>query len=145
LSTAPIESVFRRHGWDFAAAVLLLYAAYLLGHAANHYYSYSRFGYGWMRYEEGSYFERLRLVVCAAWMVAAFRYYNFKWSPVSVLGVAIAWLYNPILPVTMNRFRWQPYDHWTMLASIAAAIVLGVMSIRHQQTEAARTTRASRT
>lgn len=132
MSSVPTDSVLKRYGWDFAAAALLLYAAYLLAHVANHYYVYSRFGYGWMRYEEGAYFERLRLIVCAGWILAALRFYYFKWWPIALLGLVMAWLFNPIVPVTMSRFRWQPYDHWTMLVSIAAAILLIVLSYRSQ-------------
>jgi hypothetical protein len=126
--SSEVRSNVQRHGWDFSAAALLLYAAYLLAHVANHYYVYRGFGYGWMRYEEGAYFERLRLVVCAAWILAALRFYNFKLWPIALLGVLIAWLFNPIIPVTMSRLRWQPYDHWTLLLSLIAAPVLVALS-----------------
>lgn len=132
MTSVQANTALRRHGWDIAAAALLLYAAYLLAHVANHYYFYHGFGHGWMRYEEGAYFERLRLVVCAAWILAALRFYQFKLWPIALLGVVIAWLFNPIMPVTMSRFRWQPYDHWTLLLSLAAAIVLLVLSYNNR-------------
>ena len=78
MTSVQANTALRRHGWDIAAAALLLYAAYLLAHVANHYYFYHGFGHGWMRYEEGAYFERLRLVVCAAWILAALRFYQVQ-------------------------------------------------------------------
>lgn len=133
MSSPPRDNILKRHGWDFVAAALLLYAAYLLVHVNAHLYVFGGYGYGWRRYEEGAFFERLRLVVCAAWIFAAVRFYTFKWAPIAVLGLIIAWLFNPIVPVTLSRFRWQPYDHWTMMLSFAAAIALLALSYRNRQ------------
>jgi hypothetical protein len=150
LSSLPTaDTVLGRHGWDFAAAALLLYAAYLLAHVADHYYVYHRYGYGIfhgygtyrgygsMRYEAGTYFERLRLIVCGSWILAAFRFYYYKLLPIALFALVIAWLFNPILPVTMSRLRWQPYDHWTMVCSLAAALVLVVLSYKQRNTPVA--------
>lgn len=133
MSSVP-NNLLKRHGWDLLAAALLLYAAYLLSHVNAHLYAFGGYGYGWRRYEEGAYFERLRLVVCVAWVLAAVRFYNFKWVPIAIFGLIIAWLFNPIVPVTMSRFRWQPYDRWTMWLSIAAAIFLAIRSYSNRIT-----------
>lgn len=106
-------------GLDISAAVLLLVAAYLLS--------------GTEGYHRYSYYQTLRIVVCAAWVLAAVRFYYFKWFPVAILGALVAWLFNPIFPVTMRKWEWQPYDHWTMLLSIAAAGTLVIVSIRSQK------------
>ena len=137
MTSVPANNALRRHGWDIAAAALLLYAAYLLAHVANH-YVYGGYGYGWMRYEEGAYFKSLQLVVCAAWILAALRFYTFRLWPITLLGVVIAWLFNPIIPITMSRFRWQPYDHWAMILSVFAAVTLLVRTYRSRQEVSAR-------
>jgi hypothetical protein len=103
-------------GLDLTAAAILLFAAYLLAGSG----SYHRY----------SYYENLRVVVCTAWILADVRFWFFKWYPVSVLGAVIAWLFNPIFPVTMRKWEWQPYDHWTMLLSVAAAVTLIVLGTR---------------
>jgi hypothetical protein len=125
----------------------LLIAAYFLAGAGRHYafrYPYFHFGfhrfgyyhYGYVSsyYEEGVYFERLRAIVCTAWLFAAFRFYVLRWYAVAIVGTVIAWLFNPIFPVTMSRVQWQPYDHWTMLVSIATAIALVCLSVLKNRT-----------
>jgi hypothetical protein len=87
LSSGPGDGTLQRHGWDIAAAVSLLIAAYFPAGAPNH-HAYGRFAY--RLYEEGAYFERLRIVVCAAAC--------FRWFPVAALGAVIGWLFNPSYP-----------------------------------------------
>ena len=53
---------------------------------------------------------------------------RIKYLPTTV-GIAFAWLFDPIFPVTMSRAQWQQDDHWTMLASLAAAVALIWLSI----------------
>jgi hypothetical protein len=106
----------RSYGLDIAAVGLLLWASYLLAHTS-----------GYHRY---SYYETLRNVVCAAWVLAAFRFAAFRWIPVVVFCGLVAWLFNPIFPVTMRKWQWQPYDHWTMILCLVAAAILSVLSMR---------------
>lgn len=127
----------RRFGWDIGSALLLLIAAYLLAGVGRHYafhipyfrYGFRHYGYAGNYYEEGVYFERLRVIVCASWLLAAFRFYVLRWYPMTIIGIIIAWLFNPIFPVTMGRVQWQPYDYWTMVVSIAAAVALICLSL----------------
>ena len=117
MSSASVDGIFKRHGWDFLATGLLLISAYLLAHIGSRYafhpyfhYGYYHYGYSSSYYEEGVYFERLRVIVCAAWLLAACRFYVLHWYlpgnrikylPTTV-GIAFAWLFNPIFPVTMT-------------------------------------------
>jgi len=102
--------------WDLIAIGLLLIAAwYLHGTAGYHRYSY---------------YESLRNWVTLAWIAAGIRFYTHRWYPVTVLAVIIAVLFNPISPVTMRKWQWQPYDHWTMIFSLAAAVVLALLVLR---------------
>jgi hypothetical protein len=45
----------------------------------------------------------------------------------------------PALIITMSGFRWQPYDHWTMILSVAAAGALIVLSPRKREAAASTT------
>jgi hypothetical protein len=129
----------QRQGWDVAAALVLLIAAYTLFAASNHSgYAYG-YGYGSRMYEEGVYFERLRMIVCGAWIFAAIRFYVMRWFPAVFVSGIIAWLFNPIEPVTMRRYEWQPYDHWTMILSVVAAVVLIVVVYRRNIPDATKT------
>jgi hypothetical protein len=132
LSNGACGREIRRYAWDIAVAVLLLIAAYaLLTSSAHH--TRGGYGYGYRMYEEGAYFERLRIVVCAAWVGAAIRFYVFRLFPITLLSLIIAWLFNPIVPVTMRRYQWQPYDHWTMILSFVAAVTLVAISYRSRR------------
>jgi hypothetical protein len=134
LASLPAGAKPQRHGWDIAAAVLLLIAAYLLLRASSHYTPYgSPFRYRFNYYNSYQYYERLRIIVCGSWILAAIRFYEFRWAPVTILGLIIAWLFNPIVPVTMRRFQWQPYDHWTMILSVAAAVALLALSYKNRK------------
>jgi hypothetical protein len=106
----------RAYGFDITVVALLFWAAILLSNAA-----------AWHRY---AYYETLRNVVFGAWVAAAFRFWIFRWFPAVLLAAIVAWLFNPIAPITMRKWQWQPYDHWTMLLSIGAAIALCALSIR---------------
>jgi hypothetical protein len=108
------------YGLDIVATVLLLWSAYLLSDTG----AYHRY----------SYYETLRNVVSLAWLIAAFRFYVFGWLPVSFLSMVLAWLFNPIVPVTMRKWQWQPYDHWAMILSVAAAVTLALLSFRAHRT-----------
>jgi hypothetical protein len=99
---------------DLTIIAVLVWGAYLLsGASAFHRYSY---------------YQILRDVVCVGWALAAYRFYVYRWYPISVLGVLLALLFNPISPITMRKWEWQPYDHATMLLSIGAAVALAWLS-----------------
>lgn len=110
-------------GLDVATVALLLIAAYLLA--------------GTGEYHRYSYYEELRNVVCVAWILAAIRFFVFRWFPVTILGVILAWLFNPIVLITMEKEQWQPYDQGTMFLSIAAAVTLASLSIIKNRRESA--------
>jgi hypothetical protein len=102
--------------WDFVAVGLLLVAAWFLHGSA-----------GYHRY---SYYESLRNWVTLAWVAAAIRFYLWRLYPAIVPAVVIAVLFNPLSPITMRKWQWQPYDHWTMILSIAAAVALAVLAFK---------------
>ena len=101
---------------DIAAVLLLLWATMLLAGSG----SYHRY----------SYYAGLRNVVCLAWLLATLRFYVFGWWPASLVGLGIVWLFNPIAPVAMRKWQWQPYDHWTLFFSLAAIVALAMLSYR---------------
>lgn len=102
--------------WDFLAVGLLLVATWFL--------------YGSAGYHGYSYYESLRNWVTLAWVAAAIRFYVWRLYPAIAVGVVIAVLYNPLGRITMSKWQWQPYDHWTMILSIATAIVLAALGFR---------------
>jgi hypothetical protein len=106
----------RAYGLDIAAIALLLLSAYLLSSSGQHH-----------RY---SYYGNLRNVVFLAWAISAFRFLAFRWFPAVILSVGLVWLFNPIVPVMMRKWQWQPFDRWTMLFSVAAALALAILSFR---------------
>jgi len=109
--------------WDLAAIGLLFIAAWFLHGTAG----YHRYGY----------YQSLRDWVTIAWLVAGFRFWVHRWYPATVLAIATAVLFNPVIPVTMRKWQWQPYDHWTMIFSILAAIALVGLAYRSKPKETA--------
>jgi hypothetical protein len=103
--------------WDVASIGLLLIAAWYLHDTA-----------GYHRY---SYYESLRNWVTLAWVAAGIRFYVHRWYPVTVLAAVIAVLFNPLSPITMRKWQWQLYDHWTMILSLAAAVGLAILAYKH--------------
>lgn len=101
---------------DVASILLLLWASALLAG-----------GGGYHRY---SYYIGLRNVVSLAWLLAAVRFSVFRWWAATIIGVAIVWLFNPVSPIYMHKWQWQPYDRGTLVLSLAAAVALGVLSYR---------------
>jgi hypothetical protein len=70
------------------------------------------------------YYQLLRLVVTALaiWLcVAASRQQRTSWT---VLGAGTALLFNPIIPVYLNREIWLPIDLATAVLCVVAAIKL---------------------
>jgi hypothetical protein len=98
-----------------AVALLLLAALYLGANTPGHPYSY---------------YQTLRISVCIAWAVAAFRFYACRWYAIALLGAVIALAFNPLFPLLMHKGQWQPYDRVVMLASVAAAISLAWLNYR---------------
>lgn len=94
------------------AAVLLLAAAYQL-HGTRGYHRYD-------------YYEALRWTVLIAWGLATYCFYVMKgaWQIAAGAGALIALLFNPIVPLTMRKADWQPYDSAALWLSVAAAAVL---------------------
>jgi hypothetical protein len=112
---------------------LLLVSAGLLCAAVVHYTPYgSHFEHRSSNYGSHLFYERLRVVVCCSWILTAARFYDHRWRAVALLSVAVAWLFNPIFPVTMTRMAWQPYDSLTIVLSVTAALALAGLSYRRR-------------
>ena len=76
-----------------------------------------------MRWPYGYYqFLRLAVTALAIWLaVAASRQQRTAWT---ILGVGLAFLYNPIFPVFLKRATWLPIDLVTAALCVVAAIKL---------------------
>jgi hypothetical protein len=109
---------------NIATAVLLLVSAYFLAEAGSAGSHHWHVAYSDSPYFSYLYSERVRFLVCGSWILAAVRFGYFRWFPVSVLALVIAWLFNPIVPVIVTRLGWQPYYRPTMILSVAAAVAL---------------------
>lgn len=96
--------------WDVASILLLLLAAWKL-HGAGAFHRYS-------------YYTELRDTVSLAWLAAGFRFYYHRWLPAVVASVIIVVLFNPLSPIEMRKWQWQPYDFWTMILSLGASVCL---------------------
>ena len=80
--------------WDLITIGLLLVGVwYLHGTAGYHRYSY---------------YESLRNWVTLSWVAVGIRFYAHRWYSVTILAVVIAALFNPISPVRMSKWQWQP-------------------------------------
>lgn len=67
-------------------------------------------------------FLRLAVTALAIWLAAAaIRQQATAWT---ILGVGLALLYNPILPVYLKRTTWLPIDLVASVLCVAAAIKL---------------------
>jgi hypothetical protein len=67
-------------------------------------------------------FLRLAVTALAIWLaVAASRQRSTSWT---VLGVGMALLYNPVIPVYLNRATWLPIDLAAAALCVVAAIKL---------------------
>lgn len=102
--------------WDVASILLLLLAAWKLhGAGAVHRYSY---------------YTELRDTVSLAWLAAGFRFYYYRWLPAVVVSGIIVVLFNPLSPIEMRKWQWQPYDFWTMVASLGASACLAYLTYK---------------
>jgi hypothetical protein len=114
-----------------ATAALLLISAYFLAGAGNGYGSHNwHEAYGDAGYFSYVYSERVRFIVCGSWILAAVRFGYFRWFPVSILALVIAWLLNPIVPV-VTTLGLQPYYRPTMILSVAAAVALAALTYKN--------------
>lgn len=119
---------------NIATAALLLISAYFLAGAGGGYgFHHWHAAYGDAGLFSYIYSERVRFVVCGSWILAAVRFGYFRWFPVSILALVIAWLFNPIVPVMMTRLGWQPYYRPTMILSVAAAVALVALTYKNRQ------------
>ncbi len=100
--------------WDVASILLLFLAAWKL-HGAGDFHRYS-------------YYTELRDTVSLAWLAAGFRFFYYRWFPVVVVSGVIVVLFNPLSPIEMRKWQWQPYDFWTMIFSIGASACLGFLA-----------------
>ena len=103
------------------AAALLIAAALLLWAGARHPYSY---------------YQVLRWIVTIAWVLSAWRFYALGWTYAVLLCAPFVILFNPISPIYMRKWQWQPYDHVTAVASVAAAIILSWVGWRQRLRQA---------
>jgi hypothetical protein len=117
---------------NIATAALLLISAYFLAGAGGEYGSHNwHAAFGDAGYFSYVYSERVRFIVCGSWILAAVRFGYFRWFPVSILALAIAWLFNPIVPVMLTRLGPQPYYRPTMILAVAAAVALVVLTVKN--------------
>lgn len=67
-------------------------------------------------------FLRLAVTALAIWLaISASRQQNATWT---IVGVGLALLYNPIIPIYLNRATWLPIDLVATAVCVAAAIRL---------------------
>ena len=117
---------------NVATAALLLISAYLLTGSGGEYGSHNwHAAFGDAGYFSYVYSERVRFIVCGSWILAAVRFGYFRWFPVSILALVIAWLFNPIVPMMATTLGLQPYYRPTMVLSVAAAAVLVVLTYKN--------------
>jgi len=110
----------RRDYWlAILAFVTLLIGAYYLSDSG-----------GYHRYY---YYQNMRLIVFVSWLLAAYCFYRYKWIIASVLAIPVIVLFNPLIPMHMRKFEWQPYDHATMLLSGAAAIAIAWLTYKRSR------------
>jgi len=116
---------------NVATAALLLVSAYFLAGAGHGYGSHNwHDAYGDAGYFSYVYSERVCFIVCGSWILAAVRFGYLRWFPVSILALAIAWLFNPIVPVMATGLGLQPYYRPAMILSIAAAVALAILTCK---------------
>lgn len=129
--TTPTVQPDRRGGLivDGIAIILLVVAAYYLSRSGVYHGGYHHYGYRYRRVGGYEYYEHLRWATFLSWGLAAYRFYIYRWWPVTILGVLIALLFNPLVPITMRKYQWQPYDQATMWLSILAALALGCVAL----------------
>ena len=73
----------KRRLYDGGAVILLLVAAWFLFRSATYHVGYGGHYHRFYVYAHSyGFYERLRLVVCGAWIVAAIRFYAYRWIPV---------------------------------------------------------------
>jgi uncharacterized membrane protein YccC len=70
------------------------------------------------------YYQLLRWVTCGAAVFVAFMAYNWKKLWATYLFVFIAVLFNPLIPIHLNRELWQMIDSICALLFVVAAVVL---------------------
>ena len=76
------------------------------------------------------YYTLLRIVTCGAASYAAWRAHEWRRAPWLWGMVAVAVLFNPIIPVHLSREVWQAIDVLT-----AAALVVAIFCVRPKGTE----------
>jgi len=70
------------------------------------------------------YYQLLRWVTCGAAVFVAFMAYNWKKLWATWLFGFIAVLFNPLIPIHLNRELWQPIDVICALLFVAVAFIL---------------------
>jgi len=70
------------------------------------------------------YYQLLRWVTCAAAVWVAFLAYNWQKKWAMVLFGFVAVLFNPLIPIHLNRQLWQPIDVICALLFVAVTFLL---------------------
>lgn len=71
-----------------------------------------------------SYYEVLRVVVCAASVYLAYVLYEYKQIGWVCVFLAIAVLFNPIIPIYLQKSNWQLFD---IIAAVIFFVSLSAM------------------
>jgi len=66
----------------------------------------------------------LRWIVTISWVLAGWRFYRLNLRYLVIVCVPLAVLFNPLAPIYMKKWQWRPYDEWTAIASVVAAVAL---------------------
>jgi hypothetical protein len=93
------------------------------------------YGMGSLGYHPYSYYQIGRVVACAAWVLTAYLFWRYKATPLAVIAVVVAYIFNPIVPLHMRRYQWPPYDHAGALASLVAAALLAYLTMARLRKE----------
>jgi hypothetical protein len=101
---------------DYLAAGALIISALIL--------------FGAQSYHPYSYYQLLRWVVSLSSVLGAWRFAIHGWYVATALLVLVAILFNPISPIYMHRYQWQPYDSWSAVSCAILAVLLILVTLR---------------
>lgn len=76
-----------------------------------------------------SYYQILRLVLFVSSLVVAYSFYNSKQQGWALAFGAIAFLFNPIFPVFLNRSTWSGID---LITGIIYFLASNLVKINHE-------------
>ena len=68
-----------------------------------------------------SYYQLLRIVICIASVLTAYKFYESKFTGWSIVFGAIALLFNPLFPVYLAKASWVSIDFISAILFFLAA------------------------